>query len=80
MFCDAYACAACAEEYGALVAGGYFGAFDCVDEAGEDDGAGALDIVVEAGIGFGVSGEGGEGVFEVFELDDDASGEIEWLV
>ena len=69
---DADAGAAGAEEDGALGGGGDLGRAAGVDEAAEDDGAGALDVVVEHGVGVLVAVEGGEGVLEVFVLDDDA--------
>ncbi len=72
LFGDADAGAAGAEEDGSLVFGGHAGALDGVDDAGEDDGAGALDVVVEAGVLVSVSFQSREGVLEVFELDHDA--------
>ncbi len=46
---------------------------DGVHEAREDDGTGALDVVVEGGVYVAVPLERWEGVLEVFELDDDAA-------
>lgn len=69
---DAYACAAGTEEDGALLSSRNLGALDCVDEATEDDRAGALDIVIEAGVGFLVSLESAKGVLKVLELNHDA--------
>ncbi len=69
---DSDAGAACAEEHGTLLFGGEAGSFDGVDDAGEDDGAGALDVVVEAGVLVLVTLECREWILEVLELDDNA--------
>lgn len=73
MFRHADARATGTEEDSTLLAGRNLGAFDCVNKAAENNGAGALNIVVEAGVGFAVTGKSGEGVLEVFELDDNTA-------
>lgn len=60
------------EEDGTLVGGGNLGLLDSVDETTKDDGASALDVVVEHGVGVLVTLERGEGVLEVLVLDDNA--------
>jgi hypothetical protein len=64
---DAYAGGSCAEEEDAMFgegpAGSEGGATGGVDEPAEDDGAGALDVVVEDGVFVAVSGEVFEGFF-----------------
>ena len=70
----AHASAAGAQKHGSMVFGGDARALDGVDDAAKDDGPGSLDVVVEAGVHVAVLFEGGEGVLEVFKLDDDATG------
>lgn len=59
-------------EHCSLVLGRNTGSFYSVDDSGEYDRAGPLDIVIEAGILVLISLECREGILEVFELDDDA--------
>ena len=64
--------AASTEEDGFVVLDGHTRRLDSVDEATDNDGASALDVVVEHGVGVLVAFDGREGVFEVLELDDNA--------
>lgn len=65
---DTYTRGACTQEENAVFAewsaGGSGGEFGCVDEAGEDDGACALDIVVEERVA----------VAELFEVEEGVVG------
>ena len=46
---------------------------DGVDEAGKNDGAGALDVVIEASVGVLVTLESREGILEILKLNNDAA-------
>lgn len=48
------------------------GALDGVDDTTQDDRAGTLDVVIEAGVGVPVTFKCREGILEVLELDNDA--------
>jgi hypothetical protein len=53
-----------------VVLAGQTRALDSVDHTAENHGAGALDVVIEAGVRIPVTLECGEGILEVLELDD----------
>lgn len=60
------------EEDDLLVLEGNFGDVESTNRSREDDGSGALDVVVETGVDISMSRENGEGEggVEIFELDD----------
>ena len=60
-----------AEEDGAVVLAGETGTLDGVDDSTEDDGAGTLNVVIEAGVDTLVTLQCGEGILEVLKLNDD---------
>ena len=60
------------EEDSAVLLAGETGTLDGVDDTAENDSAGTLDVIVEAGVGIAVPLQCGEGVLEVLELDDNA--------
>lgn len=73
LFCDPDTCTAGTEKYRSLIFRGDTCALDGVYEAGQDDGPGSLDVVVEARVRILISFECRKWVLEILKLNDNAT-------
>ena len=60
-----------AQEDGALILARDSGTLNCIDHPSEDDSAGALDVIIEAGVCMSVTLQCGEWILEILKLNDD---------